>query len=114
MNIHLHIDRLVLDGIALAPRERARLQAALEQELRRLLAGGLTLPDGAGGSLANLRGQSVRRGRAGDRAADVAVHAPESRPASGAADGAGDGAADGATLGRQLAASLYRGIGGRP
>ena len=37
MNINLHIERLVLDGISLAPRQRAELKAAVESELRRQL-----------------------------------------------------------------------------
>jgi hypothetical protein len=36
--VHLHIERLVLDGVPLAPAEVPRFQAALEQELSRLLA----------------------------------------------------------------------------
>ncbi len=43
MNINLHIDRLVLDGLPLLPRDRLRLQAALEAELIHLLTvNGLT------------------------------------------------------------------------
>lgn len=86
MNIHLQIERLVLDGFSLDARERRQLQAALEHELGRLLGEGLALPSGAGGAQARLRGQPVRQ--------------------SGGADPAG--------MGRQLAASLYRGMGGRP
>ncbi len=37
MNIHLHIDRLVLDGLDIAPHQRHVLQAAVEAELSRLL-----------------------------------------------------------------------------
>lgn len=37
MNINLHIERLVLDGLDLAPEQRPLLQAAVESELSRLL-----------------------------------------------------------------------------
>lgn len=38
MNIELHIERLVLEGLEVEPRHRSHLQAALEGELARLLA----------------------------------------------------------------------------
>ena len=38
MNIELHIERLVLEGLEIEPRHRSPLQAALEGELERLLA----------------------------------------------------------------------------
>ena len=37
--VHLHIERLVLDGLDLAPAEAARFEAALTGELARHLAG---------------------------------------------------------------------------
>jgi hypothetical protein len=37
VNINLHIERLVLDGIAVEPHQRAELKAAVESELSRLL-----------------------------------------------------------------------------
>jgi hypothetical protein len=37
VNIELHIERLILDGLQVEPRNRAHLQAALEAELTRLL-----------------------------------------------------------------------------
>ncbi len=40
MNINLHIERLVLDGINLAPNQRHLLQASVEAELTRLLSEG--------------------------------------------------------------------------
>lgn len=40
MNISVHIERLILDGLPIAQRDRARLQAAIEEELYRLLAAG--------------------------------------------------------------------------
>jgi hypothetical protein len=86
MKIHLQIDRLVLDGFSLGAHEQARLRAALEQELGRLLGSGLALPSGAGGAVASVRGQPLRQARGADPAA----------------------------MGRQLAASLYQEIGRRP
>jgi len=38
MNITVHIERLILDGIAVPQQHRSLVQAALEQELTRLLA----------------------------------------------------------------------------
>jgi hypothetical protein len=49
MNIQLHIDRLILDGIDLDPAQRPALQAAVEAELGRLLAEGGVGADLAGG-----------------------------------------------------------------
>lgn len=40
MNINLHIDRLILDGVTLSQRERTLLGASLEAELTRLLTTG--------------------------------------------------------------------------
>lgn len=40
MNLEVRIERLVLEGIALTPEQRPRVQAALEAELTRLLAEG--------------------------------------------------------------------------
>ena len=40
MNVDLHIERLVLEGIDLAPGDSAALEAALTNELARLLAEG--------------------------------------------------------------------------
>jgi len=37
MNIELHIERLVLDGFTMDPRNRAEVQTAVEEELTRLL-----------------------------------------------------------------------------
>lgn len=39
MNMTLHIERLVLDGLALPPGQDVILRAALEKELARLLSG---------------------------------------------------------------------------
>lgn len=37
--VHLHIERLVLEGLSLAPPDQVRVQTALETELSRLLTG---------------------------------------------------------------------------
>jgi hypothetical protein len=49
MKIHLHIERLILDGLPLGPSGGARVQAAVEAELARLLTAGGT----AEGSIAH-------------------------------------------------------------
>lgn len=55
MNIELHIERIVLDGLQVAPRDRAHLQAAVEAELTRLLAtGGLRSELLSGGAMRSL------------------------------------------------------------
>lgn len=51
MNIHLHIDRLILDGLPVTATQGAVVQAAVESELARLLA--------ASGVSPNLRGGDV-------------------------------------------------------
>lgn len=40
MNVRLHIDRLVFDGIAVAAADRPALQEAVERELTRLIGEG--------------------------------------------------------------------------
>ncbi len=61
MEIRLHIDRLILDGVTLAPHEKPLFQAALEAELARLLAegglaqsftGGISVPAVSAGPIA--------------------------------------------------------------
>lgn len=61
MNINLHIERLVLDGIPLSPGERPLLQAAVEAELTRLLTSG-SLSDvlQSGGALYNVRTAGIQ------------------------------------------------------
>jgi hypothetical protein len=84
MNIQVHIERLILDGVALAPGERPRLQAAVESELARLLVeGGLSPELWGGGVLPSVRAGDIQL--AGDR--------------------------DAVGLGRQLAGATYEGIG---
>lgn len=84
MNINLHIERLVLDGIPLSPGERPLLQAAVEAELTRLLLnGGLSDALQSGGALYNVR------------TADIQLVSNESA----------------ARLGDQIAGAAYGGIG---
>lgn len=61
MNINLHIERLVLDGISPSPGERPLLQASVEKELTRLLAsGGLSDALQSGGALYNVRTAGIQ------------------------------------------------------
>lgn len=83
MNINLHIERLVLDGVNIAPGQRHLLQASVEMELTRLLTDG-----GLASSLA--QGVALPRLSAG------AMQLTGSNPAQ---------------LGRQIAQSVYGGIG---
>lgn len=84
MNINLHIERLVLDGVPLAPSGRPLLQAAVETELTRLLAsGGLSDALQSGGALYNVRTAGIQL----------------------------TGDAGPARLGQQIAQSVYGGIG---
>jgi hypothetical protein len=86
MNVRLHIDRLVLDGVAVRAGDRARLQAAVEAELTRLVQGGGIAPELArGGGLPSL-------------AAPQITVAPR---------------ATAAQLGTSIAGAVYGSIGGR-
>ena len=61
MNIQLHIERLILDGIALGAGERPGLQAAVEMELGRLLAErGIADGLASGVALDSVRGGAVQ------------------------------------------------------
>ncbi|WP_321416893.1 hypothetical protein [uncultured Desulfobacter sp.] len=44
MNINLHIERLVLDGLVLGPEQGAKVKAAVEVELSRMLQEGGIAP----------------------------------------------------------------------
>jgi hypothetical protein len=84
MNVNLHIERLVLDGVALERGEESLLRAAVESELARLLAdGGLASSLASGGAMPRLRAASIELPDRGD-----------SRQ-----------------LGQRIAAALYGGIG---
>jgi hypothetical protein len=87
MTISLHIDRLILEGISVAQHERPLLLAALSEELGMLLAqSGLALDLQNGTALPHLRSP----------AAVIDAGAPA------------------AELGRQIAHSVYAGIGSPP
>jgi hypothetical protein len=84
MNINLHIERLVLDGVLLPTGQRPLLQAAVEVELTRLLAsGGLSNALQSGGAFYNVRTAGIQL--ANDRSP--------------------------AQLGEQIAGAVYGGIG---
>lgn len=60
MNINLHIERLVLDGLDIAPEQRPVLQAAVEKELTHLLAsGGVSDSLRSGGAFYGLRAAGI-------------------------------------------------------
>jgi hypothetical protein len=84
MKIHLHIDRVVLDGV---PVDQPRsLRKALAQELTsRLMEGGLSPDLRSGGAVPRVRGGAIELGQG-------------SNPAR---------------LGTQIAGAVYRGIGAR-
>jgi hypothetical protein len=83
--IHLHIERLILDGLALQPGEERLLSAALQGELTRLLAEGDLAQLGlAGTALPELRAAPIQTG-------------PRPDPAG---------------LGRQIAGSVFGSMGG--
>ncbi|MFO0699071.1 MAG: hypothetical protein U0236_07565 [Nitrospira sp.] len=84
MNINLHIERLVLDGLDLTPEQRPILQAAVETELTRLLASG------------GVR-ESLRRGGAFSRANTADLQLRNDRSPT--------------RLGEQIAEAVYGGIG---
>lgn len=84
MNITLHIDRLILNGVNISHRQRHLLQASVQTELARLLAeGGVSLGLVSGGALplASVKGIQSANGD------------------------------DPVQLGRQIVQSLYGGIG---
>jgi hypothetical protein len=83
VNVSVHIDRLILDGIDLPHAQRLLLQAAVEGELARLLAaGGLAPGLEGGGTVPRIPGGTMQL--------------------------TGDG--DPAGLGRQIAQAVYGGI----
>jgi hypothetical protein len=61
MNINLHIERLILDGLPLTGNQGALLQAAVEAELARLLTeSGLAPNLQAGGAFPSLRASGMQ------------------------------------------------------
>jgi hypothetical protein len=85
MNIVLHIDRIVMDGLALSRAQLPAVRAAMEGELVRLF--GTATPEQLGGS------RSVER-----LSAPAFSYGPEQRPAQ---------------IGRQVARSVHRSLGSR-
>lgn len=86
MNVNLHIERLILDGLPMDQRQGPSLQAAVERELTRLLAESApTALFNTGGTISSVKGASIQL-----------------------AEGA-----DPTGLGKQIAAAVYRGVGGR-
>lgn len=85
MNVRLHIDRLVLDGISVSAADRPRLQAAIEHELARLItANGISPALASGGALPSIAVPQI-------------TLAPHAKPAQ---------------LGASIAGALYGGVGG--
>jgi hypothetical protein len=61
MNVNLHIERLVLDGVGIEPGQRDSLQAAIESELRRRFRSGALGSDlVAGAALPHLNAAQIR------------------------------------------------------
>lgn len=61
MNITLHIERLILDGVEIAPYQRAMLQVAIQSELTRLLSeGGLASDLTAGGAVPSVPAHAIQ------------------------------------------------------
>jgi hypothetical protein len=86
MNINLHIERVVLDGLSLQQRDGPHFQAAVEQELMRLLSAAGTRTE-------------LRAGFHAER-----VDAGRIRVAAGA---------EPSSVGREIAAAVYRGVAQR-
>ena len=87
MNIEVHIERLVLDGLAVEWRDRPQLQAAVEAELTRLLSAGELRSE-------FLSGAALRALRGGEIQVPVKTTAGQ--------------------LGNQIAHAVHSGIGGEP
>ncbi|KYC37276.1 hypothetical protein WA1_47535 [Scytonema hofmannii PCC 7110] len=84
MNIHINIERLILDGVTVSHAQRPLLQAALEKELGRLLAtGGLGAEFLAGGAVPSVSAGNIQI-------------TPDSNYTQ---------------MGQQIAQAVYRGIG---
>ena len=61
MNINLHIERLVLEGVNIAPAQRYLLQSIVTNELTRMLAsGGLSPSLVQGTSLSRISGEGIQ------------------------------------------------------
>ena len=61
MNINIHIERLILDGLPITRNQHSLVQTAVEAELTRLLAAdGLAPSLQTGGALSHLQGGSIQ------------------------------------------------------
>ncbi|GAC1341994.1 MAG: hypothetical protein NVSMB27_00300 [Ktedonobacteraceae bacterium] len=61
MNVTIHIERLILDGVPVPHRHRPQVQAALEEELARLVAAdGLAVDVRVSGNLPRLAGGELQ------------------------------------------------------
>ncbi len=86
-DIHLHIERLILDGLPIEHSQGALVQAAVEAELTRLLtANGLASQLQSGGALPRLNANAIQLTRGGSPA----------------------------QIGQQIAQSVYGGLGNTP
>jgi hypothetical protein len=84
MNIHLHIERLILDGLPIGSGQGALVQAAVEAELSRLLVqGGIAPSLQSGGAVPSVRAEAIQ-------------FTAQSTPAQ---------------MGQQIAHSVYAGMG---
>jgi hypothetical protein len=83
MNVNLHIERLILDGLAIESRQQSALQTAIKTELGRLFAQGDFPWALRGGAVPTLRANSIQLTSQSDLA----------------------------PLGRQIAGSIYASIG---
>ena len=84
MNVNIHIERLILDGVDVPYAQRPALQAAVEAELARLIAeGGLSPHLASGGAYSHGPGTSIEMNDSDSPAA----------------------------LGQQIAQAVYGGIG---
>jgi hypothetical protein len=86
MNIQIHIERLILDGLPLERRQGPLVRAAIEAELLRLLTvHGLAPELRAGGAMPSVRARTIQ-------------HSSASEPT---------------LLGREIASAVFGGIGAR-
>jgi hypothetical protein len=84
MNITLHIERLILDGLPIGSGQGATVQAAVEAELSRLLVqGGIAPSLQSGGAVPSVRAEAIQ-------------FTAQSTPAQ---------------MGQQIAHSVYAGMG---
>ena len=60
MNVNLHIERLILDGLPIESRHRSTIQASVETELGRLLAQDDLPREWKGGAVPSLLGDAIQ------------------------------------------------------